>query len=91
MDKPNDYWSRRFIESLKTLPSLTPLLRQALDTALEEYLFIRKLVGDMTKQIRALSTQKSFAHVTEFDTRYTWNRVAKLNGYYHRTTGHETI
>lgn len=60
MGKPNDYWSRRFIESLKTLASLTPLLRQTLDTALEEYLFIRKLVGDMTKQIRALSTQKSF-------------------------------
>jgi len=61
MDKPNDYWSRRFIESLKTLPDLTPLLRQALDTALEEYLFIRKLVGDMTKQLRALSAQRSFA------------------------------
>lgn len=61
MDKPNEYWSRRFIESLKTLPGLTPLLRQTLDTALEEYLMIRKLVGDMTKQIRLLSTQKSFA------------------------------
>jgi transposase len=61
MDKPNDYWSRRFLESLKTLPCLTPLLRQTLDTALEEYLLIRKLVGNMTKQLRALSTQKSFA------------------------------
>jgi transposase len=61
MDKPNDYWSCRFIESLKTLPGLTPLLRQTLDTALEEYLFIRKLVGDMTKQLRVLSAQKSFA------------------------------
>lgn len=61
MDKPNDYWSCRFIESLKTLPGLTPLLRQTLDMALEEYLFIRKLVGDMTKQLRALSAQKSFA------------------------------
>jgi transposase len=29
--------------------------------ALEEYLFIRKLVGNMTKQIRILSAQKSFA------------------------------
>ena len=63
MDKPNDYWSRRFIESLKALPGLTPLLRQALDTALEEYLMIRKLVGNMTKQLRELSTQKSFARL----------------------------
>jgi transposase len=61
MDKPNEYWSRRFVESLKTLPGLTPLLRQALDTALEEYLMIRKLVGNMTKQLRVLSAQKSFA------------------------------
>jgi transposase len=36
-------------------------LRQVLDAELEEYLFIRKLVGNMTKQIRVLSTQKSFA------------------------------
>jgi transposase len=61
MDKPNEYWSRRFVESLKTLPGLTPLLRQALDAALEEYLLIRKLVGNMTKQLRVLSRQKSFA------------------------------
>src|SRR5260221_8735099 len=61
MDKPNEYWSRRFVESLKTLPGLTRLLRQALNTALEEYLLIRKLVGDMTKQLRTLSEQKSFA------------------------------
>lgn len=61
MDKPNDYWSRRFVESLKALPGLTPLLGQVLETALEEYLLIRRLVGDMTRQIRALSVQKSFA------------------------------
>lgn len=63
MDKPNDYWSRRFLESLQALPDITPLLRQTLDIALEEYLFIRKLVGDMTKQLRVLSTQKSFATI----------------------------
>jgi len=61
LDKPNDYWSRRFVESLKQLPCQTPSLRQALDTALEEYLLIRKLVGTVTKLLRALSTQKSFA------------------------------
>ena len=61
MDKPNDYWSRRFMESIRLLPCPTPYLRQALDTALEEYLLIRKLVGDTTKQIRALSEQKTLA------------------------------
>jgi transposase len=61
MDKPNDYWSLRFVESLRKMPCQTPSLRQALDMALEEYLFIRKLVGGMTKQLRVLATQKTFA------------------------------
>jgi transposase len=59
MDKPNDYWSRRFVESIRLLPCSTPYLRQALDTALEEYLLIRKIVGDTTRKIRALSEQKT--------------------------------
>jgi len=63
MDKPNDYWSCRFVESLRKLPCQTPSLRQALDMALEEYLLIRKLVGNMTKQLRVLSAQKSFAPI----------------------------
>ena len=59
LDKPNDYWSRRFVESIRKLPCKTTALRQALDTALEEYLFIRKLLSTTTKQIRALSLQPS--------------------------------
>ncbi len=59
MDKPNEYWSRRFVESIRLLPCPTPYLRRALDTALEEYLLIRKLVGGSTKQIRALSEQRT--------------------------------
>src|ERR1700682_2381408 len=59
MDKPNDYWSRRFVESIRMLPCQTQYLRQALDMALEEYLLIRKLVGAATKQIRTLSEQKT--------------------------------
>jgi transposase len=59
MNKPNDYWSRRFVESIRMLLCQTPYLRQALDTSLEEYLLIRKLVGATTKQIRALSEQKT--------------------------------
>jgi transposase len=59
MDKPNDYWSRRFVESIMKLPCQTEALRQTLNTAIEEYLFIRKLVGAATKQIRNLSLQSS--------------------------------
>jgi transposase len=59
INKPNDYWSRRFVESIRKLPCQTAYLRQALDTALEEYLLIRKLVGTTTKQIRALSGEKT--------------------------------
>ena len=60
LDKPKQYWSRRFIESLKKMDCSTPWLRQALDLAIEEYLLIRKLLSLATKQIRSLSTQPSF-------------------------------
>lgn len=60
LDKPKQYWSRRFIESLKKMDCSTPWLRQALDLAIEEYLLIRKLLSFATKQIRSLSTQPSF-------------------------------
>jgi transposase len=62
MDKPKDYWSRRFVESIRQLPCPTPYLRQALDTALEEYLLIRKLVRSTTIKIRALSEQKTLVN-----------------------------
>lgn len=59
MDKPNDYWSRRFVDHILKIPCQTEALKQALHTAMEEYLFIRKLVGSTTKQIRALSLTPS--------------------------------
>ena len=59
LDKPKDYWSRRFVEHILKLPCQTEALQQALQTAMEEYLFIRKLVGSTTKQIRALSLNPS--------------------------------
>jgi len=61
VDTPTQYWSRRFIESLKKLPCETMPLRQALDLAIEEYLLIRKLLSFVTKQIRVLSQQPPFA------------------------------
>ena len=59
IDKPKDYWSRRFVEVIRRLPCQTQWLRQALDVALDEYLFIRSLVGASTKQIRTLSEQQT--------------------------------
>jgi transposase len=61
IDKPDQHWSRKFIESLKQLSCETTWLRQTLDLAIEEYLLIRKLLSMATKQIRSLSTQPSFA------------------------------
>jgi transposase len=59
--KPNEYWSRRFVESLRNLSCKTQTLRQALDTAMTEYLLIRNLVTVVTKQIRVLALQTPFA------------------------------
>ena len=60
LDKPKQYWSSRFIESLKKMDCSTPWLKQSLDLAIEEYLLIRKLLSLATKQIRSLSAQLSF-------------------------------
>src|SRR4051794_7754033 len=37
-DKPKQYWSRKFIESLKQLDCASKPLREALDLAIEEYI-----------------------------------------------------
>jgi len=62
-DKSQQYWSRRFMESLRQLSCETEALRQALDIAIEEYLFVRKLLSVVTKQVRILSLQASFARI----------------------------
>jgi transposase len=51
------YWSRRFVEHLRQLPCATQALRQALDLAIEEYVQVRKLLNQATRQIRILSQQ----------------------------------
>jgi transposase len=64
-DKPQCYWSRRFIESLRQLSCETKPLRQALDIAIEEYLLVRKLLSVVTKQVRILSIQTSFVTIQQ--------------------------
>ena len=62
-DKPKQYWSRKFIESLRKLDCASEPLRHALDIATEEYLLVRKLLSLATKQIRTLSTKVPFATI----------------------------
>lgn len=62
-DKPKQYWTRRFIESLRRLPCENKSLRHALDLSIEEYLSVRKLLMDATKRVRKLSVQPSFSPV----------------------------
>jgi transposase len=62
-DKPKQYWSKRFIETLKQLPCGSETLRQALTIAVEEYLQVRKLLSLATKQIRLLSEQSPFVGI----------------------------
>ena len=59
--KPNDYWSRRFVEHILKLPCQTECPTAGLADCPVEYLFIRKLVTSTTKQIRALSLNFHFA------------------------------
>jgi transposase len=62
-DKPKQYWTRGFVESLRRLPCENESLRHALDLAIEEYLSVRKLLMDATKRVRKLSVQPSFLSV----------------------------
>jgi|SRR5579885_517864 len=65
VDKPKQYWSRKFMESLKRLDCGSEPLRQALDLAIDEYLLIRQLLTKATKKVRELSSNKLFAEIQE--------------------------
>jgi transposase len=62
-EKPKQYWSKRFIESLGKLPVTDDGLKQTLEIAIEEYLSIRLLVLKATTFIRQLSVQPLFQPV----------------------------
>ncbi len=62
-EKSHQYWSRRFMETLRQMPCETQSLRHALDIAVEEYLQVRKLLSLTTKQVRVLSEQVSFVAI----------------------------
>jgi transposase len=64
-DRPKQYWSRKFIESLNQLDCGSEPLRQALDLAIEEYVLVRQLLAKATKKVRALSADKLFAEIQE--------------------------
>lgn len=62
-DTYNSYWSKRFIAALQHLTCPTEALRQTLNLAIEEYLQIRKLLGEATRQVRLLSARKDIAPI----------------------------
>ena len=64
-DKPKQYWSRKFVESLKQLDCGSKPLREALDLAIEEYILVRQLLTKATKKVRELSGDKLFAEIHE--------------------------
>lgn len=59
-EKPKQYWSKRFIESLRTLPVSDDGLRQTIEIAVDEYLAVRVLVLKATRFMRQLSVQSLF-------------------------------
>ena len=62
-DKPRQYWSRKFLESLRQLDCGSKSLREALDLAIEEYILVRQLLTKATRKVRELSTDKLFAEI----------------------------
>jgi len=64
-EKSQKYWSRRFLEMQRQMPCKTQPVRYALNTAIEEYLQIRKLLSQTTKQVRILSQQGPFIGVNK--------------------------
>jgi len=64
-DRPKQYWSRKFIESLKQLDCGSEPLRQTLDLAIDEYLLTRQLLTTATKKVRELSGSSLFAETQE--------------------------
>jgi transposase len=65
VEKSKQYWSRKFIESLKQLDCGSEPLRHALDLAIEEYLLIRQLLTTATKKVRELSNDNLFAEIQQ--------------------------
>jgi transposase len=62
-DKPKQYWSRKFLESLRQLDCGSKPLREALDLAIEEYILVRQLLTKATKKVRELSAGMLFAEI----------------------------
>jgi len=61
--REKQYWSSRFITSLKQLDCKSTFLRQTLDLAIEEFIYIWKLVNEGTRKLRKLGSEELFAQV----------------------------
>lgn len=63
--KPQQYWSKGFIDKLKQLPCKDEVLRTTLNIAIEEYLQIKRMINEITKMIRTISRQPEWKKVQE--------------------------
>lgn len=61
--REKQYWSNRFVTLLKQLDCGSKYLRQTLDLALEEFILIRKLVTEATRQLRKLGSEQLFSQI----------------------------
>lgn len=62
-DRPKQYWSKRFIESLRNLKVTDDGLKQTLELAIDEYLGIRELLKKAITYMRRLAGQSLFQPV----------------------------
>ncbi len=62
-EKPKQYWSKKFIESLRKLPVTNDGLKQTLEIAIDEYLAIRMLIMKAILYMRKISGQSFFQPV----------------------------
>ena len=58
--KRHQYWSKKFVTQLREMDCGSRSLRQTLDVALDQYIFVRELLYKITKQLRSLSNEKPF-------------------------------
>lgn len=61
--KPQQYWSKYFIQKLEQLPCGDEMLRSTLNIAIEEYLQVRRMICEITKMIRVISKQPEWSKI----------------------------
>ena len=64
-DVDGTHWSRKWLQYLQELRFERPSGRRTLELLLEEFFFLRDQIADVTRQIRALSTEDPYKELVE--------------------------